>query len=65
MCLPIFACLCSSLHQPKQTIEEAILCLDYIDHDFYMFRMADSGKVSLVYRRNHGGFGLIEPDSDE
>lgn len=50
---------------PLQTVEEAIMCLDYIDHSFYMFRLADTGKVSLVYRRNHGGFGLIEPDSDD
>jgi putative sigma-54 modulation protein len=50
---------------PLQTIEEAILCLDYIDHSFYMFRLADTGKVCLVYRRNHGGYGLIEPDEDD
>lgn len=50
---------------PLQTVEEAILCLDYIDHSFYMFRAKDSGKVSLVYRRNHGGYGLIEPDSED
>lgn len=50
---------------PLQTVEEAILCLDYIDHSFYMFRAKESGKVSLVYRRNHGGYGLIEPDSED
>lgn len=49
---------------PLQTVEEAIMCLDYIDHSFYMFRLAETGTVSLVYRRNSGGYGLIEPESD-
>jgi len=48
---------------PLQTVEEAVLCLDYIDHDFYVFRNADTGEVNVVYRRRHGGVGLIEPES--
>mmetsp|Transcript_48872 Transcript_48872/g.83496 ORF Transcript_48872/g.83496 Transcript_48872/m.83496 type:complete len:101 (+) Transcript_48872:664-966(+) len=41
--------------------EEAALCLDYIDHPFYVFRNKDSGDVNVLYRRNSGGLGLIEP----
>ncbi|KAF6004885.1 Ribosomal protein [Cyanidiococcus yangmingshanensis] len=48
---------------PLQTVEEAVLCLDYIDHDFYVFRNADTGEVNVVYRRRHGGVGLIEPET--
>jgi putative sigma-54 modulation protein len=48
---------------PLQTVEEAVLCLDYIDHDFYVFRNADTGEVNVVYRRRHGGVGLIEPEA--
>jgi len=44
------------------TVEEAVLCLEYIDHDFYVFKNKATGKVSVVYRRNHGGVGLIEPE---
>ncbi|KAK4536943.1 hypothetical protein CDCA_CDCA10G2968 [Cyanidium caldarium] len=48
---------------PLQTVEEAVLCLEYIDHDFYVFRNADTKEINVVYRRNHGGVGLIEPEA--
>ena len=41
--------------------EEAALQLELIGHDFFVFRNADSGDINVVYRRNAGGYGLIEP----
>ena len=46
------------------SIEEAIFALDYIDHDFYVFRDEASKEVSVIYKRNSGGLGLIQPTSD-
>jgi len=43
------------------TVEEAIFALDYIDHDFYVFRDDKTNEVSVVYKRNAGGIGLIQP----
>lgn len=43
------------------TIEEALAQLQLVDHDFYMYRSAETGEISVVYRRNHGGFGVIQP----
>ena len=43
------------------TIEEAVFALDYVDHDFYVFRNAETDKVSVVYKRHTGGVGLVEP----
>jgi putative sigma-54 modulation protein len=43
------------------TAEEAVLQLELIGHDFFVFRDADSGEINVVYRRNSGGYGLIEP----
>jgi putative sigma-54 modulation protein len=43
------------------TAEEAVLQLELIGHDFFVFRNADSGEINVVYRRNAGGYGLIEP----
>jgi len=43
------------------TVEEAIFALDYIDHDFYVFRDEDTKEISVVYKRNAGGVGLIQP----
>merc|ERR1712176_1741463 len=34
------------------SIKEAIFALDYIDHDFYVFRDEESNDVSVVYQRN-------------
>mmetsp|Transcript_6694 Transcript_6694/g.16480 ORF Transcript_6694/g.16480 Transcript_6694/m.16480 type:complete len:243 (+) Transcript_6694:84-812(+) len=44
------------------SIKEAIFALDYIDHDFYVFRDEESSEVSVVYKRNAGGVGLIQPE---
>jgi putative sigma-54 modulation protein len=43
------------------TPEEAVLQLELIGHDFFVFRSADSGEVNVVYRRRDGNYGLIEP----
>jgi len=44
-----------------QSLKEAIFALDYIDHDFYVFRDAETNLISVVYKRNAGGVGLIQP----
>ena len=43
------------------TAEEAVLQLELIGHDFFVFQNADSDEVNVVYRRRSGGYGLIEP----
>lgn len=42
--------------------EEAILQMDLLQHDFYMFRNSESDGISIVYRRKNGGYGLIESE---
>lgn len=41
--------------------EEAIFALGYVDHDFFVFREAESNEINVVYKRNAGGYGLIGP----
>jgi putative sigma-54 modulation protein len=43
------------------TPEEAVLQLELVGHDFFVFRNAESGEVNVVYRRRDGAYGLIEP----
>ena len=43
------------------SLEEAVFALDYVDHDFYVFRNAENDQVSVVYKRHTGGVGLVEP----
>ena len=44
------------------TVDEAILQMDLLDHTFYAFKDEDSGAFAVVYRRNSGGYGLIEDE---
>jgi putative sigma-54 modulation protein len=43
------------------TSEEAVLQLELIGHDFFVFQNADTNDVNVVYRRRDGNYGLIEP----
>ena len=42
--------------------EEAVLQMDLLQHDFYMFKNSESDGISIVYRRKNGGYGLIESE---
>ena len=41
--------------------EEAVLQLELLEHNFYVFTSADTGDINVVYRRRDGNYGLIEP----
>ena len=43
------------------TVEEAVQEVDTSNSEFIVFRNAESERVSVVYRRRDGNFGLIEP----
>lgn len=45
-----------------QTVDEAILQMNMLGHEFYMFRNAESEEINVVYRRNDGGYSILEPD---
>lgn len=45
------------------TTEEAILQMNLLGHEFYAFKNAeDENRYCVVYKRNDGGYGLIESD---
>ena len=43
------------------TVEEAILEMNLINHDFFMFINAETNDVNVVYRRKNGDYGVLEP----
>jgi len=42
------------------SLDQALHQLELIDHDFYLFRDAETDQLQVVYRRNHGGYGVIQ-----
>jgi putative sigma-54 modulation protein len=46
---------------PPMTIEEALEQLQLVDHDFYVFCNIKTNEINVIYERNHGGYGVIQP----
>lgn len=43
-------------------VEEAILQMNLVGHDFFVFLNAKTDTINVVYKRKHGKYGLIEPE---
>jgi putative sigma-54 modulation protein len=43
-------------------VEEAIMQMNFVNHDFFVFMNSDTEQVNVVYRRKDGHYGLIEPE---
>ena len=43
-------------------VAEAILEMELLSHSFFLFNNMDNGQYCVVYRRQDGDYGLIEPD---
>jgi putative sigma-54 modulation protein len=41
--------------------EDAVVAMEELGHDFYVFVNAESERVAVLYRRKDGHYGLIEP----
>ena len=43
-------------------MEEAILQMELLGHNFYMYKDSDLDSIALVYKRKNGGYGIIETE---
>ena len=43
-------------------LDEAILQMELLGHNFYMYKDSDLGSIALVYKRKSGGYGVIETE---
>ncbi len=48
---------------PPMTEEEAIEQMELLGHNFFVFANREHGYVNVLYRRNDGNYGLIEPEA--
>jgi len=47
------------------TAEEAILQMNLLGHDFFVFRSSEDDCLAIVYQRKNGGYGLIVANEEE
>ncbi|MFC1942636.1 ribosome hibernation-promoting factor, HPF/YfiA family [Chloroflexota bacterium] len=46
----------------SMSLDEAIEQMEFLEHSFYLFLDDDNDAINLLYRRNDGNYGLIEPE---
>jgi len=45
------------------SIEEAVMQMELLGHDFFVFTNASTNEVNVLYKRKDNNYGLIEPES--
>lgn len=51
-----------TIHASKMDLDEAIMQMELSGHNFYIYTDDESEKIAVVYKRDNGGYGLIETD---
>ncbi|ERN41765.1 ribosomal subunit interface protein [Rubidibacter lacunae KORDI 51-2] len=46
---------------PPMNVADALEQLQLVDHDFFVFRNETTDEINVIYERNHGGYGVIQP----
>jgi putative sigma-54 modulation protein len=59
--LPVEVARMKYFAMPPMTVDKALENLQLVDHDFYMFRNQQTNEINVIYKRNHGGYGVIHP----
>lgn len=54
-----------SVSLKPMSVDEAILRMNMVNHKFFMFLNADTDKISVVYIRDNGDYGMLESELDD
>lgn len=46
------------------SVDEAILQMNLLEHQFFMFRNEEDNEINVVYKRKDGNYGLLTPDAE-
>ncbi|MBQ2583482.1 MAG: ribosome-associated translation inhibitor RaiA [Erysipelotrichaceae bacterium] len=49
-----------TVYADEMVLDDAIMHMEMLSHSFFIYRDIDSDKIAVVYKRNDGGYGLIE-----
>ena len=52
-------------HMRPMRREEAIMQMNLLNHDFFVYRNSEDDSLCIVYQRKNGGYGLIVTDDEE
>lgn len=51
-------------HLDPMTVEEAVARMEAIDHPFFLYLDKEDDKISVVYKREDGGYGIFQADNE-
>lgn len=51
-------------HLDPMTVEEAVARMEAIDHPFFLYLDEEDDKISVVYKREDGGYGIFQADNE-
>ena len=49
-----------TVYAEEMVLDDAIMHMEMLSHSFFIYKDVDSEKLAVVYKRNDGGYGLIE-----
>lgn len=49
-----------TVYADEMVLDDAIMRMEMLSHSFFIYKDMDSEKIAVVYKRNDGGYGLIE-----
>lgn len=49
-----------TIYADEMILDDAIMRMEMLSHSFFIYKDTDSEKLAVVYKRNDGGYGLIE-----
>ena len=49
-----------TVYADELILDDAIVRMEMLSHSFFIYKDIDSEKLAVVYKRNDGGYGLIE-----
>lgn len=53
---------CKQVPLKPLSVEEAILQMNMLGHQFFVFQNAATDQINVIYKRKNGAYGLLEPD---
>ena len=43
-------------------VDEAILQMELVGHNFFVYQDVESNKINVIYKRKDGDYGLLDPE---